>query len=76
MCVCVNTFGGIPPVSTICALNHKEGLYLSASGYHGANPDAIAKGMEKVDYVFAIGTQNLLSKEAANGINVAVYPNQ
>lgn len=57
-------------------LNHKEGLYLSASGYHGANPDAIAKGMEKVDYVFAIGTQNLLSKEAANGINVAVYPNQ
>lgn len=57
-------------------LNHKEGLYLSASGYHGANPDAIAKGMEKVDYVLAIGTQNLLSKEAANGINVAVYPNQ
>ena len=57
-------------------LNHKEGLYLSASGYHGANPDAIAKGMEKVDYVFAIGTQNLLSKKAANGINVAVYPNQ
>ena len=32
--------------------------------------------MEKVDYVLAIGTQNLLSKEAANGINVAVYPNQ
>mgnify|MGYP001754050305 FL=1 len=57
-------------------LNHKEGLYLSASGYHGANPNAIAKGMEKVDYVLAIGTQNLLSKEAANGINVAVYPNQ
>ena len=37
-------------------LNHKEGLYLSASGYHGANPNAIAKGMEKVDYVLAIGT--------------------
>ena len=52
-------------------LNHKEGLYLSASGYHGANPDAIAKGMEKVDYVLAIGTQNLLSKEAANGIKLS-----
>lgn len=35
-------------------LNHKEGLYLSASGYHGANPDAIAKGMEKVDYVLQL----------------------
>ena len=51
-------------------LNHKEGLYLSASGYHGANPDAIAKGMEKVDYVFAIGTQNLLSKE---GIHTFIF---
>ena len=39
-------------------LNHKEGLYLSASGYHGANPNAIAEGMEKIDYVLAIGTQN------------------